>query len=131
MMGSIVSAKVSGDYKRTMRFLEAIKKRKIYEVLDFYGESGVALLSSNTPMRTGKTASSWRYEKKVSGEGISLEWYNDNLANDSKTPVVVLIIKGHGTGTGGYVPPNDFATPLMESLFNEATEAVWRVVTLS
>lgn len=128
-MGNLITYSTTGNFKKTLGFLQAIKERRIYSVLDEYGRKGCEILASQTPVRTGKTAASWEYKSEVNGEQISLEWHNTNMANDGKTPLVILIIKGHGTRTGGYVPPNDFVTPVMESLFKEATDAVWKVVT--
>lgn len=128
-MGNIVSLKSSGDFKKTVKFLEFIRDRKIASILDEYGQRGVEVLSKATPVRTGETAGSWYYVKEISQGRISLEWRNSKMGSDGKTPVVILIIKGHGTRTGGYVPPNDFVTPIMENIFNEASEAVWKVVT--
>lgn len=127
-MGNVVNLKSSGDFKKTTKFLKALRERRIYDILDVYGQKGVELLSESTPFRTGKTANSWYYVSEISEKGISLEWHNSNMANDGKTPVVILLIKGHGTKTGGYVPPNDFVSPIMDSLFKEAADAVWRVV---
>lgn len=120
---------VSGDFKRTFRFLEGVRKLRIESILAPYGEEGCRILSAATPVRTGETAAAWSYEIKVTREQVTLTWLNSSLADDNKTPVVILIIKGHGTGTGGYVPPNDFVTPLMEPLCAEAADAVWKVVT--
>lgn len=128
-MGNIVSLKSSGDFKKTVKFLEFIRDRKIASILDEYGQRGVEVLSKATPVRTGETAGSWYYVKEISQGRISLEWRNSKMGSDGKTPVVILIIKGHGTRTGGYVPPNDFVTQIMENIFNEASEAVWKVVT--
>lgn len=128
-MGNIVTLTSSGDFKKTRKFLRFIKEKRIYDILDDYGQRGVSILSENTPRRTGATAASWTYVKEYSDERISLEWHNTNMANDGKTPVVILIIKGHGTRTGGYVAPNDFVSPIMEQLFQEAADAVWKAVT--
>lgn len=128
-MGKIISFETSGEFKKTYKFLERIREFRIQHILDKYGAKGVEILSSNTPVKTGKTASSWSYETTLTQDSISLAWYNSSLANDEKTPVVILIIKGHGTRNGGYVPPNDFVEPLMEDLFAEAADAVWKVVT--
>lgn len=128
-MAKLVTVTTSGNFKKTYGFLRKIKEKRIYDVLDRYGEMGVKILSANTPVRTGATAASWTYVKEVSSGSISLEWHNSRMANDGKTPLVILIIQGHGTRNGGYVAPNDFVTPAMESLCQEATEAVWKVVT--
>lgn len=127
-MGNIVSLKSTGDFKKTVKFLEFIRNMRIDSILDEYGQKGVDALSKATPVRTGETASSWYYIKEISSGRISLEWRNSKMGNDGKTPVVILIMNGHGTRTGGYVPPNDFVTPLMEEIFNQAAEAVWKVV---
>lgn len=128
-MGNIITLTSSGDFKKTRKFLRSIKEKRIYDILDDYGKRGVDILSKNTPVRTGVTAGSWTYVKEYSSDQISLEWHNTNMANDGKTPVVILIIKGHGTRTGGYVAPNDFVSPIMEQLFKEAADAVWKAVT--
>jgi len=127
-MGSIVSLTSNGDFKKTNRFLTTVLDLKIESILDFYGAKGVELLASQTPVRTGRTASSWSYEKDVTNTSITLTWVNNSVGDDGKTPVVILIIKGHGTRTGGYVAPNDFVTPIVENLFREAADAVWRAV---
>lgn len=127
-MAFVISRTYKGSLKSTYAFLNKLRERKIYSVLDTYGQRGVDLLMKATPKRTGATAASWSYEKHVSDDEISLEWRNNNLADDGKTPIVILIIKGHGTPTGGYVSPNDFVTPTMEPLFAEAAEAVWKAV---
>lgn len=128
-VGNVITISSSGDFKKTNAFLRKIKEKQIYDILDSYGQKGAQILSESTPVRTGKTAASWTYVKEVSGDHISLEWHNSNMSNDGFTPVVILIIKGHGTKTGGYVAPNDFVTPLMETLYQEAADAVWKVVT--
>lgn len=128
-MGKIISFESSGEFKKTYKFLERIREFRIQRILNRYGSKGVDILSANTPVKTGKTASSWSYETNIRDDGVSIEWYNSSLANDEKTPVVILIIKGHGTRNGGYVPPNNFVDPAMEDLFAEAADAVWKVVT--
>jgi len=127
-MSDFIKYTYSGDFKNTLSFLNMIKNHKIDQILDSYGPKGCELLAANTPRRTGATASSWRYEKTNSGGNISIEWHNDNKDSHGGTPVAILIIKGHGTGTGGYVPPNDFVSPVMEPLFNEISEAVRKVL---
>lgn len=131
-MSGIVTLSTRGDFKKTKSFLEKIKNRKqIYDSLNAYGQQGVAVLSAATPVRTGSTASSWSFKINMSSDSASIEWYNSKLTTNGEMPLVVLIIKGHGTRTGGYVPPNDFVTPAMENIFAEATDAVWKAVTSS
>lgn len=113
-----------GNFEKTAKFLDGLASKKFCSVLDKYGQKGCDLLSQNTPIRTGATANSWRYEIATKGDSVSIEWYNGNLGNDGKTPVVILIQMGHGTRTGGYVPPTDFINPVMKPLFDELLESL-------
>lgn len=118
-----------GNFNRTYNFLEKLKRLDVEALLKEYGERGCRILSENTPIRTGATAASWSYKVTKTAHGVTLAWYNSRMADDGRTPVVVLIINGHGTKGGGYVPPNDFVTPPIRSLCDEAANALWKAVT--
>jgi len=128
-MSRIIEFHQEGDFSKTRGFLNAIKELRIYSILEMYGQQGVSILQAATPKRTGETASSWTYETKVSASEVSIVWSNSKMGNDGTTPVALLIQLGHGTRTGGYVPPTDYINPAMQPLFQEISEAVWRVVT--
>lgn len=127
-MSGLVKFTHKGDFKKTSKFLEEIKSKRIYTILDQYGQKGVELLEANTPIKTGKTASSWSYRVVMEGNSIGIEWLNSNMANDGKTPVAILIQMGHGTRTGGYVPPRDYINPVMKPLFDEIVQAIDKAV---
>lgn len=118
------------EFKNTLKFLEAIRDRRIYSILDKYGKKGVDLLSSATPKRTGKTAESWGYNIVMENGRVGIEWTNTNMGSDGRTPVAILIQMGHGTKNGGYVPPIDYINPVMAPLFDELTEEISKVVTM-
>lgn len=134
-MKSTIVFESKGNFNNTERFLKAIQNGKlrneIRSVLSEYGSRGVSELSQNTPMRSGATSFAWSFDIVFENSSIRLEWKNNRMANDGKTPLVVLIINGHGTRTGGYVPPNDFVTPVISNICAEASDAVWRVVKAS
>lgn len=128
-MPQIFSYVSDGDWNRTRKFLEEISKRQWLEnILNQYIEEGCSLLKDATPKDTGETANSWYGEINTTSSSISLEWHNDKMGNDGKTPVVFLIINGHGTRTGGYVPPNDFVTSIMDPLFEKIESEMEEVV---
>lgn len=128
-MSKIIEYHQQGDFSKTRGFLNAIKEMKIYSILEVYGQQGVSVLAAATPKKTGETASSWTYATKVTPTEVSITWSNTKVGSDGSTPIALLIQLGHGTRNGGYVPPNDYINPAMKPLFDEATEAVWRVVT--
>ena len=127
-MSTLIKFTHQGSFKKTEGFLQSIRELHIYHILNQYGEKGVSLLQQATPKRSGKTANSWSYEVTVNGEEIKLEWLNDNVGNDGKTPIAILIQMGHGTRTGGYVPPTDYINPVMNPLFDEIVAAVDKAV---
>lgn len=128
-MSSIVKFEHIGDFRKTTRFLNSLRKFRIDSILSVYGEKGCSLLSGNTPVDSGKTASSWSYEIINEQNMVGIVWKNDNYGSDGRTPVAILIQMGHGTRNGGYVPPNDYINPVMAPLFSEIEEAVFKVVT--
>lgn len=127
-MSGLIKFSVEGDLSKTERFLLGLKSRQIYKMLDIYGKKGVEALRASTPKRTGATANSWSYRVVMEHGEVGIEWLNSNKADDGRTPVAILIQMGHGTGTGGYVPPVDFINPTMQPLFDEIVAAIEKAV---
>ena len=57
----LVTFKNRGDFSKTDKFFNRLLRRDYLNVLEKYGQQGVAALSASTPVKTGKTASSWEY----------------------------------------------------------------------
>jgi hypothetical protein len=91
------------------------------------GHKGLRRLINGTPSRSGKTASSWDMEVEKNQNGYTLYYSNSNKISDG-TPLVVLIVNGHGTGTGGYVPANNFVTPIVDSVVDEILREVENII---
>lgn len=115
-----------GDFKNTNRFLEKMRKREIFRVLDAAGRVGVDALAANTPSDTGATASSWSYEIDSGGGNYSIHWTNSNT--NKGFSVVLGLQYGHGTGTGGYVVGRDFINPAIRPIFDRIADTVWKEV---
>lgn len=116
-----------GDFKNTERFLKRAKNLEAFRILDRYAQRGVAALSAATPVRSGKTASSWDYEIHSSADTYAIHWTNSNI--NKGVNIAVIIQLGHGTGTGGYVQGIDYINPAMKPVFDEIADAVWKEVT--
>lgn len=128
MSTKVVDIVQVGDFKKTFGFLNAIRQFRLESILDKYGQRGVSELSAATPMRTGKTAASWRYEIDVNDYSVVLSFHNDSMGSDGKTPIVFLIHYGHGTKNGGYVPPNNFMGDILTRLYDDMAKEVWEVL---
>ena len=112
----------------TEKYLERLKKKDHFKVLEQLAKRGVEALSSSTPQRTGKTASSWSYEIIADKERIFIYWKNDSVTKDGD-PIAILLQYGHGTGTGGYVTGQDYINPAIRPIFEDIENEVWKVVT--
>lgn len=123
----MITFKVSGDWNKTLRFLNKASNLKFNEVLNKAGSMGVQALSGATPTRSGKTASSWTYDVKSINKGFKITWRNTNM--NRGYCIAMLIQHGHGTGWGGYVQGIDYINPAMAPVFQEIAEMVWREVT--
>lgn len=122
----MVTFTVSGNYKKTRKYLEKSQKMNIKDILDKYGKKGVEALRSATPKDSGKTASSWSYEIKADKNGPVLYWKNSNVNNG--VPIAVVIQYGHATGTGGYVKGRDYINPAIQPIFDEIAQSAWKEV---
>lgn len=123
----MIVVKTSGNFDKTERFLKKMSKGDIFKALDKYGQKGVSVLSSATPRRSGKTASSWSYEVEMSSSSYSIVWKNSNT--NKNVNIAVIIQYGHGTRNGGYVRGIDYINPAMRPIFDQIAEEAWREVT--
>lgn len=127
MAGSIITVESTGNFRKTERFLDFAKKMNVRSKLEHYGEKGVKLLADATPVDTGVTAASWSYEIVERPGHISIIWKNSSASNN--IPIVILIRYGHATRNGGYVEGNDFMTPVVNKVFKEMADTIWKEVT--
>lgn len=117
----------SGNFNRTEKFLKAVQKRVYLKKLSKYGEEGAEALAAATPVRSGLTAESWKYEIEESSDGIKIIWSNDN-ERDGWFNVAIGIQYGHGTRNGGYVEGIDYINPAMRPIFEKIADEVWAEV---
>ena len=123
----MISFRQKGDFSKLTRFLEKAKEAVKLGDLDKYGREGVAALASATPVDTGLTASSWRYEIQHGNDSVSIAFYNDNIQNG--VPIAIILQYGHGTRNGGYVQGRDYINPAIKPIFDKITEDAWKEVT--
>ena len=121
-----ISFTSKGDFSRTEKFLRKVISGDLYRSLSGYGKTGVAALSSATPVDSGVTAASWGYQVDISQDGARITWSNDHMAGG--VPVVIMLQYGHGTGTGGYVQGRDFINPAIKPVMDKVADAVWKEV---
>ena len=125
---ALITARHKGSFSNTEKFFKKNFRKETEDALQRLGQRGVDALRAATPVRTGKTAESWRYEVHSSGGKVSLTWHNDNKTARGDN-IVILLIRGHGTRGGYYVRGNDFVTPAMEPIFEEIAQEAWVEVT--
>ena len=120
----MISLTSKGDFRKTEKFMKNARTKKLMSILKQYGEEGVAALMVATPLDTGRTASSWRYEIKVENNCIRLVFYNDNIQNG--VPIAIILQYGHGTGTGGWVEGRDYINPAIQPVFDKIAKSAWK-----
>jgi hypothetical protein len=123
-----ITFNVSGDWKRTERFLKAMGDGDPFRGIENVAKRGVLALRNATPVDSGISAASWDYRVKKDRGGITIEWINTQTIDGSNVPIVILLQYGHGTGTGGYVQGYDFINPAIKPVFDEISDYVWKAV---
>lgn len=123
----MIKVRHRGDFSKTTKYLERVNKAAKFSDLDRYGRAGVAALASATPVETGLTANSWRYEIERTKNSASISFYNTNIQNG--VPIAIILQYGHGTRNGGWVEGRDYINPAIQPIFDKIVEDAWREVT--
>lgn len=116
-----------GDFSKTQSYFKKVREAAQVQILEKYGNEGVAALASATPVRTGLTATSWYYRIERSGNKIKLIFLNSNV--NKGVQIAVILQMGHGTGTGGWVEGRDYINPAIQPIFDSIVDAAWKEVT--
>ena len=122
----MIAFRHKGNFSKTEKYLRNMKAKKLFNALNKYGQEGVAVLMSATPIDTGKTAMSWRYEIVQENGSIRLIFCNDNIQNG--VPIAIILQYGHGTRNGGWVEGRDYINPAIQPIFDKIAESCWREV---
>lgn len=122
----MISFRQKGDYSKVTKYLEKVKKGVNIRSLDKYAREGVAALSSNTPVKTGLTASSWYYEIENKNGTVRISFCNSNIQNG--VPIAIILQYGHGTRNGGWVEGRDYINPAIQPIFDKITKEAWKEV---
>lgn len=125
----MIKVKTSGSFAKTQAFLERMKKRDQFKVLEKYGTIGVNALQNATPKESAKTSISWYYEIVDKPGYFAIHWFNSNVEEPGRIPVAVLLQYGHGTRHGGYVQGRDYINPAMRPIFDQIANDMWKEVT--
>ena len=112
-----------GKTKGLMSILDNYSSAKLKPTFQAVGKAGLKQLVDDTPVRSGKTANSWTMDITEANDKLDLIYSNSNTISDG-TPLVILIKQGHGTRNGGYVPPNDFITPIVDKTAKEISKKI-------
>lgn len=123
----MITYRHKGNFPKINRHLERLKGVARLDILDKYGQEGVAALASATPVESGKTANSWSYTIKRKRGSIELVFNNSNIQNG--VPIAIILQYGHGTGTGGWVQGRDYINPAIQPIFDRIKDELWREVT--
>ena len=123
----MISFRHKGDFSKLTKYLMNVKNASKVNVLEQYGQEGVAALASATPVDTGKTASSWYYTIERSDGKTSISFHNSNIQNG--VPIAIILQYGHGTGTGGWVQGRDYINPALQPIFDKIAQKAWEEVT--
>ena len=116
----------SGDFSKTVQFLNRLHHKDYLNVLSRYGARGVDILREATPKDTGKTADSWYYEIKQDRDKTTISWCNRNVNNG--VVIAAILQYGHGTGDGYYVEGVDYINPAMKPVFDDLANECWKEV---
>lgn len=123
-----VTFQSKGDWAETRKWLKQVSKGIPTSVVNEIARKGEQALKAGTPKTTGETATGWYAEVKTRGNISEIVWKN-KAHPESRVSVALLIELGHGTRTGGYVPPKPYIKQAMESVWAIAGDVVAKEMT--
>lgn len=123
----MITFKQKGNFAKLTKFLEKAKESVKIGELDKYGKEGVDALKAATPVDTGKTASSWKYEIRQRNNGVEIVWSNTNIQNG--VPIAIILQYGHAAKNGGWVKGIDYINPAIRPIFDKIANEAWKEVT--
>lgn len=123
----MITFRTKGDLTKTQKWMLKARLALKHGNIDKLAQKGIDALSAATPVDTGKTAASWEYKVELKNDRMSVHFYNTNISKWD-TPIVIYLMYGHATRNGGWVPPNDFVTPVLRPLFEEIAKDMWEEV---
>lgn len=124
MSHKVISVKSKGSFTDTFDFFHKSLENAKWEKLWKYGEMGVQALRNATPIDTGLTRDSWKYEIERKGDQIRIVWSNTNVVKDYYN-VAVMLQYGHATRGGGYVEGIDYINPALKPVFQQIADDLW------
>lgn len=123
------------SFKHKGEFSKAINQMNIYKHLtgenrlDKAGEMAVEALRACTPINTGELADGWSYEVERKDGVTTASIYNDSHSEVGDGRNLALMLEhGHGTGTGGYIPPTHFISNCMDDIDEALREEIGGVL---
>lgn len=122
-----VRVRAKGSFRNLTKSLQKMSNTELYSQLNRYGQMGVNALARATPVRSGKTATSWDYEIRTKGNFTTIHWVNTNVTPGYPN-VAIMLQYGHGTGTGGWVQGYDYINPAIRPVMDKIAEDIWNLM---
>ena len=122
-----ISFRSKGNFNDTEKYIKRATEIDYTSLLHKYGQFGVEALAAATPVRTGRLASSWRYEIEKNADSVSLVFHNDDIEGGRN--IAILINYGYATKSGYFVQGRDFIDPAIKPILDDLAENCWKEVT--
>lgn len=124
-----IRVETRGSFANSLAFLQRMRTREQFKVLDKYGAIGVAALKGATPVDSSETAEAWYYEVVNRPGYYAIHWYNSHVEDPGRISIAAILQYGHATRTGGWVEGRDYINPAMRPIFDQMVNDMWREVT--
>jgi hypothetical protein len=122
-----ISFESKGDFNNMEKWLNKVVNTDMRSPLNQLASQGTKSLASKTPVDTGETADGWQADVVKRGDVSEVIWTN-TAHPEANVNVAKLIDLGHGTGTGGYVPPRPYIKLAMKPVWSKVDDIVKELI---
>lgn len=124
----MITVKHKGNFKKLTKYLN--KSRNVSKQIDpdFIGEKFVTALKDATPVDSGLTAKSWKYEviNDDNGNHIQIVIKNTNIQNGYN--VAILLNYGHMSPKGTWIEGAHYLEPTLIELYKKVINNTWKEI---
>lgn len=122
----MISFSTKGELNNVIKKIEVRRKNANTITLEKYAKLGLAELILATPVDSGKTALSWRYEIIKEKNKYTISFCNDNVNNN--VPIAIILQYGHSTKNGAWIEGTDYINPAIEKTFKTLSKSLWKEI---
>lgn len=119
----MIKIKNKGSFKNFEEYCDkSLKFKRLVRHSEEFAIDCIEKLKANTPIDSGITADSWRYNIIKTKNSLTIQIDNTNIQNGMN--IALLLEYGHGTINGGWVEGKNYIEPVIAETYQNIIKSI-------